>query len=519
MVFANAFLERVLFVWLLSWGFVGCVTSQDVADYPWRTDEKGLLWMDTAAQPHGSGPGSRDAAWVPLFPELVDLRPDNASDRITNLAGLGLFCLIPLLLTHEGGAACIEEAPRRMSKLGIRMTMNRDVMRDVSPDPRLDWLRLRWLESVDAAEATFVLYDIACDPRRDQMVRRGAAAVFATRMRQRAGVQDERVAAVLQPIDMPASLDSSLRRIPNDADWLVCVDCRSLHGSKNAMQAWRRFHQNMASAVSLERGSALPPEALIDMQSVIDRPGQLPYELACLFGNWRVDCAVFAGATGADGWWMVTMRGDFDANAIETGFEALRFPVTRDGDGDVVVRIAEYSLWLNEHGLEVVGLQRSGAPKGRWATLLQERPMKDANVWVHVPVQSKLWPLAGLPQGKCDATLDVRTGSARAHYRADSPEHAERVMSTWRAWQAERSCEPEGGVPGRDDLRWRDVEAADPGLAGYADVALAWRQCVSATTVVAKGDEVRWELGWNGMKLDRLVGLLWLPPKSILKQY
>jgi hypothetical protein len=301
---------------------VGTV-CQDFVEVPWSTSDDGrLLWQyrDPELADH-------EGEWLPLFDGLLD----GKAQTITAGEHLryGPLLLLPLLLHGDGGAAAIDEAGRRLRKLGLRVSFEpaQAALRD--SDPLRDLLRVRYLGSLDVAAADYTLSRWAADPERDHSVRAAAAGELGTRPNSVFWSDADDVRAARVTRNGVAALHAGLQHLPDDFDLLLGVHSAALPTAGNLLRAWRRYQLRFASMVVMDGGASISPASYLTGQCMLDYPGQLAYELAVRFGNWRVDHALFALYLGDPDRWWFHLGGKFDVDRIEAGLRASDFDVLR----------------------------------------------------------------------------------------------------------------------------------------------------------------------------------------------
>jgi len=234
--------------------FAALAAAQDIYPLPWRTDDKGRLeWLPIAAEA-----GEPEPQWQPVFSGLLNGDNQTITAFDTHLKH-GPFLLLPLLLTGAGGAAAIDEAPRRLRKLDIHVSFDAASRAQRDPDPLRDLLRTRYLGTLDLAAAHFTLARWGGDVAQDPFVRAAAVAELDKRPEADTWARQDDVQAGRASRNAVAALHAGLQRLPDDFELLLGVNSTALPTPASLLQAWRRMHVRIGSAVSLQAGASLSP--------------------------------------------------------------------------------------------------------------------------------------------------------------------------------------------------------------------------------------------------------------------
>lgn len=492
--------------------FVASVQAQDLLDLPWRTDDEGRLeW-----QGRGPSPDDPVGPWQPMYPGLLDgAGTISAYDEHLHY---GPFLLFPLLLTGAGGAAAIDESPRRLRKLGIVSSFDARAVAYRDADPLVDLLRVRHLGSLEVAVTSFALAKWAGDPERDPFVRAAAYELLAARP----GAEDLMEFGDVDSARAVRSADgarmANLERLPDDHEIVIGVDATALPTPAALLQAWRSFHLRLGSRAVLTAGASLSPATGLWMgQRIIDYPGQLPFELAVRFGNWRLDHAMIARRAGEAGWWF-HLSGIFDRARIATGLDRSRWPVTVL-DEAVEANVAGWQLRITDNALEGWQAEHPIAARGGSAGQFVERTRKGAPpVWLHLPSGGALAQSLHPDLETLDVQWEHAARTVRATAVCADGEAARALQSAWGQWQQQRRCDDGEKIVPDHQWTWGDLAKAEPGMIEFERYRWVWRRCVQSVACTVDGDRVQWTCDLSGHALDDLVRLLAKPPLELIEQ-
>lgn len=490
-------------------------------DLPWRTTDRGRLEVQYGDPPIGEkrDPAATDE-WIPMFPGLLQTGPDGEPAGLGELPEIGIMAALPLLIHGAGGGAAIHDASHRLNKLGIRTTLSLSLMRGVEPDPLLDLLRVQQLQSAGVLSAAAALRDFAREDRRDPFVR-AAAAESLLRWPDFANAWDieerEELKALAPPRSGVPGLHAGLQRLPDDADLVLGLDCTRVPPLGALHHAWRELAVRKASDIDLLGGGAIGPYSLATLQRFVDMPGQLPYELATHFGNWRVDHALFARLPGeADGYWF-HLGGRFSVKSFAAGLEAANAAdVTNDGSR-VTGTLYGWRVEVSSTDLEASTLVEVDSDKrGRSMPRLQHRADPDQPpVWLSWAHKADTQQ-SSLPPFQLDITLNPKTAQLRGTATCRNQANATSLLGKWRDWKERRAFAPADRIAPGETMTWQDVEDAPAGVDESPKAALVWLTCIAAIDAAANQSTVSWSLDVSKHSTLELARLLRFPPAVFL---
>jgi hypothetical protein len=498
-------------------------TAQDVYDLPWRVAENGQLEV----RPLADSAGAKElqfGEWMPMFPGLVTRQPDTGM-QLAWLGHWGVMHIIPLLVHGDGGAAAIDEATHRMRKLAIP-TAIAHAIRQLRPDPLLDLLHIQHLAAADVAIVEFVLIDYAEDGKRDRFVRaaaaeaiaaRAAAATLAGHPLEPLGAAEEIVKQHLRR-NGAAALHVGLARLPDDIDLVIGIHGAALPRVAPLLAAWRQFGRRFHSTLQLKSGGSISPAQMSTGQLVMDRPGQLPFELAVHFGNWRVDHSLLALRTGEHDHWWFHAGGLFDPERIAEGLRVGNFDVRTANATEVQATVHGFVVHATKTELEAWPEDFDPGRRGANVPTLRDRADAGAApVWAFVPPASRLAQNAGAAGTTLDVQLDPTKGSVTAIATCADAAAVAKLLASWRSWQDDRRCEPQTKIAADNTNTWADIAALPPGCGEDWRSRLVWRRLLQTVRAEAREATLRWTLDLTPFPLVDLVRMLGESPATILR--
>lgn len=490
---------------------LGAATNaQDFIDLPWRLAADGRLEVQVGAAPTGNTEWASQE-WEPMFPDLLPGEPDD-TNGFGRPGDLGVIALVPLLFHGPGGAAAIDDASLRLQKLGIRVSMLPASVHTTTPDPLLDLLRVQHIARGEGAIADMALHAYLDDERRSAFVRAAAARALLDRGRKFGTERNaEAISAALAGRDGPTALQTALERLPDDADLIVGIHTAAMPPATAALAAWRRRVHLGVSEIALTGGGSMSPAQLYPNQVLMDRPGQLPYELATRFGNWRVDYALIAlRCSHADAWWF-RLGGKFEPGRIANGLAATNAKATiREKDGVVTASAHGWNLSASRDHFEAWQGDLGEGRRGTRAAELRGRAAAgEPPAWLLVPRSSRLWQRGGSVAADLEVRLDAQRASLTASARCSDPDAAARLLDGWKHRQAAWHVDLDAPVARDTTLTWREVQDGEPGVSDRLVAPLRWFQWIGRISGQAEGDTVRWTLAVADLPILDMVR--WLP--------
>jgi hypothetical protein len=490
--------------------------AQDANDLPWRIGPDDELQVRELAD----GLRARElqlGEWTPMFPGLFARRAAGAP-QLDWVRASATILVVPLLAHGDGGAAAIDEATLRLRKLGIGTTIDWFALCRLAPDPLLDLLHVRHLAAHDLLATTYALTRFATDETRSPFVRAAAAAA----LRERRGAEDEakQVADAVPARRGAAALQDGLALMPDDVDLVLGVHGASLPPTAPLYAAWRQLVLRFHSAAVLMSSGSVGPSSMTTGQLLMDRPGQLPFEIARRCGNWRVDHALLALRRGEQPGFWLHLGGEFQPARIAEGLHAGNFEFAPAQPGEVRATLHGVKVHATKTSLvawsEGVELGSTGARM----TVLHDRAAADAPpLWVHVPATSRL--TATFAAGTTfDVRVDPQRGRATARATCADRAAAQALLTAWRTWQAARECDPATPIPAPEPkerdapepygggVTWGELATLPPGCREDDRSRLVWRQLVQAVRAEIGADEIAWTLDLARFELLDLVRLL-----------
>jgi len=497
------------------------LAAQDFRDLPWRTGADGSLQVLVDSLPTGVGDAAEPGGglgWQPMFPTLFRDDGFGGTADFGDAFRVGPIAALPLLVHGHGGAAALDEAEHRLRKLGIRVALDRGSMQDVQPDPLLDLLRVQWLTNAAVSAGARHLLDLAEDERRDPFVRAAAARAVQQFAQAWAPGQDEPSVAPPPRVGAPA-LHAGLARAPSDCDVVLGMNTAALPRLAGLLSAWRRLQLKLASTAVLYGGGNLSPAVLAEGQLRMDVPGQLPYELAVRFGNWRVDYALFAvRARETQAVWL-HLGGVFQPESVRKGLEQAGIEVAADDAGGISATVYGWRVRCSPSALEAwPESMRVAARGGLLASLHGWAQPSAAPVQAHLPAGGRWGEALRLAAGGMHLQFDPSTMLATAIATAATPADAKAIRKSWLAWRASRRAAPDQQALGLEHTTWADVKQFAPGVGEPLPTALLWRRCVQAVSVEVDAARVSWRCDLRAFPATELVRLLSLWPLGLLEQ-
>lgn len=489
--------------------------AQEYLDLPWRLSEQGRLEVHALAD-------SVDATtpqygeWLPMFPRLFERSTLGEYPAVLDY-GWGPFLVLPLLIHGDGGAAAIDDATLRLRKLSLGVTCHPILLKQLKADPLVDLLRIRHLESIEVLAADSVLRDCASDSKRDGFVRAAAARTLADRLRAQGEPVYDELSAVLAKRNGAAALQAALARAPDDADLLIGLHGAAMPSTAPLLAAWHALMLRFTSTVYLAADGSLSPMEYSKGEILANRPGQLPCELAAVFGNWRVDHALFAMRRGEPDAWWVHLGGVFQPPRIAAGLHSIGGEATLDEGGELRGSWLDWSVRATATELEAWPSAMPVGPRGaRLAELHGRAAANEAPAWLLLPATSRLGSELGAAGCALDVRLQLSPRTLTATALCPDAATAERLAAKWREWQARYTCAPTDKVPG-EDVTWASAAEQPPGAAEDRRTRLVWRRCVQAAQVSSTAATVRWSLDLAPFALVDLVRFLGSSPMDILR--
>ncbi|MCA8967635.1 MAG: hypothetical protein KDC48_22330, partial [Planctomycetes bacterium] len=465
--------------------------AQDFIDLPWRLTADGRVEVQVGAAPTGDTEPST-GEWLPMFPGLLPREPDGG-DGFGETGTLGVIALVPLLFHGPGGAAAIDDASRRLQKLGIRVSMLPASVSTTTPDPLLDLLRVRHIARGQTDLSDFALGAFLADEHRGEFVHAAAAQALLDRNGIGAKLHADAITAALQGRDGTVALQAAVERVPDIADLILVLHTAALPPATAALAAWRRAMQNEVGRTAREMGGSMSPAIIVRPQRAMDQPGQLPFELAVRFGNWRVDGAVIALRRGdVDAWWF-RLGGRFDPTKLATGLAATAAQaMVREKDGVVTAQAHGWSLRASRDFFEAWQGDFGAGPFGsRAAELRSHVAAGQPPAWIFVPRSSALWRNAGWEPADLHVDLDPQLRSVSATANCQDAEIAKRLLRRWKALQVDLTIDLDDPVSADQPWTWRQVRDAGEGLAEDLKPILRLREWIGAVTSGIEANTIR----------------------------
>lgn len=459
---------------------VGLAPAQDFVDLRWRELDDGRLEVHTGVPPAAAG--QIGAAWQTMFPGLFE--NGSAFGEITHL---GVFPILPLLLHGDGGAAAIDEAVHRLRKLDVRLILAQHwFSRHARPDALRDLLYVRYLEQQDPYSATRALISLATagdERKRDDFVRAAAAAAAVRRLAE----ARREVEAELVGRNGLAALHSGLQRLPDDAAMVAGMHTATLPTAAGLLRAWRLLLGRLASEAVLNAGGAMSPAENVVPQMQIDQPGQLPYELAARFGNWRVDYALFARRGPESEQWWFHLGGVFRPGQIAAGLRDAQIDAALR-DGIVTATAHGWSLRATAATFEAWQGDLGGVGRGRRMNAYHARA---ESVWARVESSTPLARRLGIGDATLDVVFDPGAGVVEASVDCRDDGAAGAVLAAWQRWRATAAVALDDEVPERPGITWRMIGSAPAGTNERERGELTWRRAVGRIEARRQGARVR----------------------------
>lgn len=427
--------------------------AQDLVDPQWRTNPDGTLWMQ---DPYGLR-DDRDQ-WIAMFPGLLSADPER-DDTARIAADLGPLALLPLLLTGDGGAAANCAADLRRRRLNFRVHFALDGF-EPDRDPLRDLLRVDHLAAHGLLGGAHALRRFTL-PHHDPFVR--AAAARALRDFHPEVAADWTAPGALPTRVTTAAVRRGLDRLPARFDLLIEVDAVGAPSVAPLLDAWRRWGQRRGSEIVLAHGASTSPAILVDIQRRFDGLGQIAYELAARFGNWRIDHAMIALQCGEPDRFWFHAGGVFQTQRIANGLAQAGFDVRRTEAGEITATVLGWHLRASPDALECWQDTYDCRDRGGAAPSLAARHAAPHVARAFAPEGSALLLRTGFP---CrSARVVARTGPAvlAATVTCVDEEGARELRRRFAAWRRTGLAAPEDHVHREKGLRWRDLDALLPG--------------------------------------------------------
>lgn len=458
--------------------------SQDIVGTAWRLGSDGRLEFRMLGEAtSGDGTGS----WRPLIPDLRGVVGSEMSADAQFLAGNGPMAVLPLFLHGPGGAVCIAEAERRLTKLGIGHTIL--ATQGAWPDSETDeLLRIALLSRSGVLVSQQAKRFFTKSPSR--FIRAAAAAL--------GDGQPERP---VRPRSEQARL-GAVTSIPIGYVHVVGVDAAGWADIDGLLAAWRQYCRRRASEADMSAGGSVPLDQFLTLQQYSDIPSQLPLEVAAVLGNWRCDYVAFA-AYGSGAWWL-HVAGDFSPELARRGLRALGAEL-EEGLVDKARGVLR-GLRVTVTGTSIE-IEAGDVPVehrvGHDPELL--RLSKDVDAWMRAGQGlAHLQPL-GLTGCEVQLRAGVLTGAVTA------PRAAE-VAAAWQRWRGEVPSEPSHELGG---LTLADLAAIPAGCREVDRDRLTWCRLVHALELEAKDGHASLRLDLRQLSELDFVRLLARWPSAI----
>ena len=364
---------------------------QPIWNLEWSIDENGdLVWRSKDPIPDDSGEWS-------------------AVDVFHGLANIGMMGWINAMLAGPRDLASLTDAERYFSSLGLGTSVGELRKRIVTPVIETDnalarraelerILAVRLVQERGITEANPELRAIMSSSDVDPFLSRAARDALGT------------VDAV-PPVVIP---DAALASLP-DADFLFFFDQtripplfwlprRGIDVTSRLIIGAELFRTGVGNPVNL-----FPPGYLAAVQVLNELGVLVPFELARLYGNARVDWVLGAFQDAPRQRLWLEAHGRFEVEAVQSSLTAegveLERGETLRGDG---LGPLDLTLELDEERIHVATWQFEG-DSPETAGKLRAAGLGEAPIWIHLPGGSMLWQLMGLPVAVGSATLEVET--------------------------------------------------------------------------------------------------------------
>ncbi len=317
-------------------------------------------------------------------------------------------------------------------------------------------------------------------------------------------------------LDRPglAALGRAATVVPSDCDVVVGLHAASLPSPQSLLIDWRRLQVLLASSEMTRSGAG--PDLLHGFQATMDQPGQLPYELARRFGNWRVDYVVAGIRTEHENAIWLFLGGAFEPERLAFGLRAAGLPVAVGHDRTARGSVDAWRFVCSAESLEAwQGEIPENAGRGM---RLDPRWMRaaDTAAWLWVTPGSRVCRALGL--GGAELKLEWSLTGRRLQARHEAPDEraAAGLAQRWRDWQARRALDTDWRNPNVMDVSWREIEDSPVGVRESAKRAVRWLRLVQRITCEIEGPRVRWELPLEDVSGSDVVSLLSLEPMHLL---
>lgn len=476
------------------------VRAQDFHDLPWRIAESGVLEAHLIVSDQG-----RD--WQPMLPGLLGGVTGDAALDLGPMPRFGLLPILPLLLHGDGGAAQLDEAARRLHRLGQGAHLEvRAIM--MSPrDPLDDLLRLRTVTD-RGFQSSWILGNQLLETSKDPFVRAAAAGTVVRWSERYQGGADEQTAKLIPKRNNVLALQSALARCPDGMDLLLGVDGTSVTNLSSLFGAWRELGARRMATVECMAGGSLSPRQFGEAQLAMDAPGQLPFELARRFGNWRTDYSLFAFrlANGAPLWW-IHLGGTFQPEQIATGLTKAGGTAVVDRAQGVKGTLAGWNVSATSTTFEAWPEQLRIETRGEhFAELHGRAATGEPPVWMWFPESSRIAAFLGHIGGPARVDLTMAPLAVSAMVDCHDAAGAKQLEARWLDWQRRYRCEGES---------WQ-FEDLPPGTREFDRDRLVLRRCIQAARCTQFEHRLTWTLDLAQFSRLDLVRLLTASPSELL---
>lgn len=267
-----------------------------------------------------------------------------------------------------------------------------------------------------------------------------------------------------------------------------------------------------ASDVVVSAGASLAPSQLCELQIVMDIPGQLPWEIARRFGNWRVDSAVVVMRNTRNPRLWLRLDGEFQTQHMADGLRGCGMEVHLEESGRLSASDEEWSIKADSKTVQAWQAEFAGAESGGWAGRILKC---QSPIWFIAPNGSDI--LANNEWGDVEAMGEIAFAPARiACELAPTNGAVERLAGRVRQWVGEQRPDLDASVGRGGAMTWGDVLRAPRGVHERLRTQVAVRTVASNVSVDVEGRVVQLACDLGQLPLEEVAGIMALWPSEIV---
>jgi hypothetical protein len=315
-----------------------------------------------------------------------------------------------------------------------------------------------------------------------------------------------------------SELQAALTKIPSNCDWVIGIPVYAMGAARDWLTAWRQLQVEALSSVIMDMGAAMDDGMMQEWQRRVDLPGQLPYEVANQFGNWRVDYAVVAKLRGQEGGWWCWLKGSFRPELVKAGLASCNAEAGLVGSAaDGALENAGWCVKVSDQEIEIWTKRSDLSGRGLQHGSLQAQTTEGEALWLRIQGGGD-WCAAAEGFAHIDVSWRVNERDAVATGYCKDERWAARVLEEWLEWREQRSCRDTERALG-SLFTWRQVAEAPSGLGYTLKSALRWRELLRTIRAKREARMVIWEFDTRQVTIKDAVRMLSVGPRELIETW